>query len=340
MTDITVDLDARRGRHTVTIRGARTDYWQYSAAPVGAQITPTQAPRTLLVVHGFRGDHHGLERVVQELPGVQVIMPDLPGFGTSAPLTDAPHDVPSYGRFIADLMSALKLGPDTVLLGHSFGSIVASHFVAEHPGRVSELILINPIAAPALEGPKGIASKLAEFYYLASARLPARAGNALLRSKTIVHLMSVTMAKTKDKALLRFIHQQHHAYFSLFADRDMLLESFRASVGGTVRQVASQLTLPVLLIAGAQDEIATLPTQHKLMALLPHGQLVVILGVGHLIHYETPGPAAAAITGFLAEHPAAARTPAAQQSAAEDAQSRIPKSEDTEGEGTEGEGTA
>ncbi|MDJ0357963.1 alpha/beta hydrolase [Paenarthrobacter sp. PH39-S1] len=286
----------------MTIRGAEIEYWEYSAAPAAP------GARTLLVVHGFRGDHHGLERVVEALPGLRVIMPDLPGFGTSAPLTDAPHDVPSYNRFLADLMAGLQLGPDTVLLGHSFGSIVASHFVAEHPGSVSELILINPIAAPALEGPKGILSKLAESYYLASARLPARAGNALLRSKTIVHLMSITMAKTKDKALLRFIHQQHYSYFSLFADRGMLLESFRASVGGTVRQVASQLTLPVLLIAGAQDEIATLPTQHKLMTLLPDGQLVVIPGVGHLIHYETPVPAAAAITGFLAAHPIAGGT--------------------------------
>ena len=33
-------------------------------------------------------------------------------------------------------MAALGLGPDTVLLGHSFGSIVASHYVAAHPGTV------------------------------------------------------------------------------------------------------------------------------------------------------------------------------------------------------------
>ncbi|MCY0903757.1 alpha/beta hydrolase [Arthrobacter sp. H14-L1] len=303
MTDITVDLDARRSRHSVTLRGVRIDYWQYSAASVDTQLSTAPAPRTLLVVHGFRGDHHGLERVVEQLPGLRVIMPDLPGFGTSAALIDAPHDVPAYGRFLADFMDALDLGTGTVLLGHSFGSIVTSHFVAEHPGKVRELILINPIAAPALEGPKGILSKLAEFYYLASARLPARAGNALLRSKTIVHLMSVTMAKSKDKALLRFIHQQHHAYFSLFADRDMLLQSFRASVGGTVRQVASQLTLPVLLIAGADDEIATLPTQYKLLELLPDAKLVVISAVGHLIHYETPVPAAGAIAAFLAQQP-------------------------------------
>ncbi|WP_427018005.1 alpha/beta fold hydrolase [Pseudarthrobacter sp. P1] len=284
--------------HTLELDGATVHYWEY------APLVESAGTRTMLVVHGFRGDHHGLERVVQELPGIRIIMPDLPGFGRSEPFRSAPHDVEHYGRFLAAFMAALGLGPDTVLLGHSFGSIVASHFVAADPTRVFPLVLVNPIAAPALEGPKGVLSKLALFYYLASARLPARLGNALLRSKLIVKVMSVAMAKTKDKDLLEFIHDQHNRYFSLFANREMLLESFRASIGGTVRQVAGRLTLPVLLIAGADDEIATLPTQHKLMELLPDAELVVIDGVGHLIHYETPAPAAAAITRFLERHPA------------------------------------
>lgn len=296
--NISVNLSARASQHSVLVRGARVQYWDY------APVQPTPQTRSILVVHGFRGDHHGLERVVEALPQMRLIMPDLPGFGLSAPLTDGPHDLEHYGRFVADMLEALQLGPETVLLGHSFGSIIAGHFAADNPGRISELILVNPIAAPALAGPKGVLSKLAEFYYLASAKLPAAVGNALLRSRIIVHLMSVTMARTKDKELLGFIHAQHHAYFSLFANREMLLESFRASVGGNVRQVAGRLDLPVLLVAGADDEIAPLPSQHKLMELLPNAELAVIADVGHLIHYETPQAAASAITDFLDRHPA------------------------------------
>ncbi|HEV7169039.1 MAG TPA: alpha/beta hydrolase [Micrococcaceae bacterium] len=296
--NISVNLGARASQHSLLLHGASVEYWDY------APVQTTAQTRTILVVHGFRGDHHGLERVVEALPQMRLIMPDLPGFGLSAALPKDPHDVERYGRFVLELIEVLQLGPDTVLLGHSFGSIVASHFAAGHTHRIAELVLVNPIAAPALEGPKAVLSKLAEFYYLASAKLPARAGNALLRSRLIVHLMSVTMAKTKDQELLHFIHAQHHAYFSLFANRDMLLESFRASVGGTVRQVASRLKLPVLLVAGAEDEIAPLADQHKLLPLLPEAELTVIPGVGHLIHYETPQAAAAAITDFLDRHPA------------------------------------
>ncbi|WP_416403147.1 alpha/beta fold hydrolase [Arthrobacter sp. LFS091] len=291
-------LPGRTHASDVDVDGSKIAYWTYE--PVSA----TAATRTILVIHGFRGDHHGLLRVADQLPEMRIIMPDLPAFGSSEPFVGDEHSVERYGRFISSFMAGVGLGPKTVLLGHSFGSIVASHFAAAHPGSIYPLILVNPIAAPALEGPKGIMTKLAVLYYQLSARLPRPLGLAVLRNRAIVRIMSITMAKTKDKNLRRFIHAQHDAYFSAFADRNSLLESFKASVSGNVAEVAERLALPVLLIAGEKDEIATLPNQHKLMKRLPDGTLEVIPDVGHLIHYETPAPAAAAIRTFLEEHPA------------------------------------
>jgi pimeloyl-ACP methyl ester carboxylesterase len=292
------ELAARTRAASVDLDGGRVAYWTYE--PV--RVTPET--RTILVIHGFRGDHHGLLRVADRLPDMRLLMPDLPGFGSSAAFRDGGHSVDRYGRFIGDFMAALGLGPETVLLGHSFGSIIAGHFAAAHPGAVRELILINPIAAPALEGPKGLMTKLAVLYYEAAARLPRGPGLALLRSRLIVRVMSEAMAKTRDKDLRRFVHAQHSAYFSAFASRDSLLEAFKASVGSNVSEVAGELRLPVLLIAGEEDEIALLPDARKLVPLLPDGTLEVIPGVGHLIHYETPEPAAGFIRGFLKDHPA------------------------------------
>lgn len=295
---ISPGLAARAAAATVDLDDATVAYWTYEPARA-AEVT-----RTILVIHGFRGDHHGLLRVADLLPDMRIIMPDLPGFGASPAFRTGEHSVAGYGRFIAEFMAALDLGPDTVLLGHSFGSIVAAHFVATHPGAVTPLILVNPIAAPALGGPKGLMTRLAVLYYRLAARLPSGPGHALLRSPLIVRVMSEAMAKTRDSDLRRFIHGQHHAYFSTFASRESLLESFRASVGSHVAEVADSLALPVLLIAGEKDEIATLADQRQLAALLPDAELKVIPGVGHLIHYETPEPAARHIRSFLEDHPA------------------------------------
>lgn len=294
----TPSLPGRTRMAKISVMGSSVSYWVYE--PVEA---PADAP-TVLAVHGFRGDHHGLLRIADHLPGMRLVMPDLPGFGKSAAFESEPHTVDSYVEFLHGFMAATGLGADTVLLGHSFGSIIASHFVAADPDAVLKLILINPIAAPALEGPKGLLTRLAVIYYQVSARLPERLGLAVLRSPLIVRLMSITMAKTRDPQLRRFIHGQHHSYFSAFANRDALQESFRASVGSNVREVATRLELPVLLVAGEKDEIAVLKDQHLLLGELPHGTLCVIPDVGHLIHYETPEPAAAAIRTFLEEPPA------------------------------------
>lgn len=298
MNRYTPQLDNRAFAKVIEVAGAPTHYWEYPATDSLAE------PRTILVIHGFRGDHHGLERVVEAMPGVRILMPDLPGFGESPAFTDREHSIASYADFVGEFLTALELDSDTVLLGHSFGSIVTSHFVAGQPNRVALLILVNPIAAPALEGPKGVLSKLAQFYYWTAAKLPERAGQAILRSRLIVRIMSVAMAKTRDPELRSFIHAQHLAHFSSFANRSMLLESFKASISGNVKQVASQLNLPTLLVAGEKDDVTALPEQRVLLGLLPEGQLQVINGVGHLIHYETPREAATAIAGFLANHPA------------------------------------
>ncbi|WP_336853810.1 alpha/beta hydrolase [Sinomonas albida] len=289
-------LDVRERRTTVTVLGAETAVFMYEP-----EAGPGAPAPTILAVHGFRGTHHGLLRIVDRLGDVRVIMPDLPGFGVSSPLETAPHDIAGYAEWLGALADELALGPDTVLLGHSFGSIVAAHFVAEHPERFAQLILVNPISTPALEGPKGVLSRLAVGYYRAGASLPEPAGAGLLRHPLIVRLMSEAMAKTRDAGLRRFVHGQHAEHFSSFANRDMLLESFEASVSHTAAEVADRLTLPVLLIAGDRDEVAPLAAVRRFHERLSDSRLTVIPGVGHLIHYETPEPAAQSIRDFLGE---------------------------------------
>jgi pimeloyl-ACP methyl ester carboxylesterase len=275
-------------RREVEVLGGSTAYWVYG---------PDDAETTIIAVHGFRGEHHGLEPVVAHLPDVRVISPDLPGFGETPPLPGRRHDLSTYVQWLNAFAQAVA--PGAVILGHSFGSIVVAAAVA---GGLStpRVILVNPIGAPALEGPRGILTRLAVFYYWAGARLPQRVGDALLRNGVIVRVMSVSMAKTRDADLRRFIHDQHDTYFSRFADRDVLHDAFLASVSHDVREFAPRITQPTLLVAAVRDDITPIEAERHLATLFPDAEIVEIPDVGHLIHYETPAPAAAAITRFLA----------------------------------------
>jgi len=276
----------------VTVDGRTTHYWEYG---------PEDATDTVLAVHGFRGDHHGLETIAAHLVGVRVVVPDLPGFGISDPLPVS--DIDGYVAWLTGFHRALGLGRDTVVLGHSFGSIVTAAAVAA--GLATRLlVLVNPIAAPALQGPRAVGTGIAVGYYRAGALLPRPLGLGLLRNPAIVRAMSVAMLKTRDRDLRRWVHDQHDRYFSAFADRTSVLEAFRTSVTHDVSEYADRIDVPVLLVAAERDDITAVPEQRALAARLRDAELVVVPGVGHLVHYETPGAAADAVLRRMADTPA------------------------------------
>lgn len=292
------ELEIRSSR--IDVDGTPTIFWRYG---------PSDAGRKLLVVHGFRGDHHGLEAIVAKLiehnksqdeaeTKIQIISPDLPGFGSTPPLR-AGHSLDAYRDWLSAF--AEQAAPGAFVLGHSFGSIIASAAVAnglKTPG----LILINPIGAPALSGPRGVMTRLAVGYYWLGKKLPSKMGDSLLRNRLIVRVASGAMAKTKDKELLAFIHDQHNQYFSSFANRATLHEAFITSVSYDVSQFAQDLSVPTLILAAEKDDITSIEKVRELAGQISAVQLIEIPDVGHLIHYEKPLEAAAFISDFVSEH--------------------------------------
>ena len=276
-------------RRDTLVDGVPAAWWEYGEAGTGP---------TLLLVHGFRGDHHGLEPVVSFLPGVHVVAPDLPGFGASAPLPGA-HSIDGYSRWLRAFAAQLGLDERIVVVGHSFGTIVAAKALADGLP-AARAVLLNPIAAPALEGPNALGTRLASLFYRVGAALPEPLGAALLKSRVIARGAGAVLAKTKDPALRRWIHNQHDRYFSGYANRQVVVDAFHASVDHDITEWADRLTLPVHLVAAEHDDITTLDAVRTLRGMLAQGTMAVVPDVGHLVHYEKPREAAeqiAAVAG-------------------------------------------
>ena len=287
-------LDAVQVRpRTADVLGTTTRYWEYG--PVDAELT-------IVAVHGFRGDHHGLESIAAHLcasdPRIRVISPDLPGFGVSEPLRYDVHDISGYSGWLRAFLDRLGLLGTAVVLGHSFGSIVVAAALAGGLA-APRAILINPIASPALSGPNAIGTRLAIFYYWLGSRIPESLGFWVLRWRAVTRGISIFMTKSKDPALRRWVHNQHDRYFGAFATRQVVLDAFRASVSHDVSEYAADIAIPVLLIAAELDDITPVADQHALAAIFADATLRVIPGVGHLIHYEVPAEAAREIDAFV-----------------------------------------
>lgn len=272
-----------------TINGRDVAYWEYNAGK-----TPT-----LLLIHGFRGTHHGLLKIAEQLPNYRLIVPDLPGFGDSEALSNE-HSLDNYVAWLHEFRALVDSAKQSYIVGHSFGTIVVSHYAAAHPASVKKIVLINPIGSPALRNEQRFITQFVILYYWLGRKLPDSAARAWISAKPLTKAMSVTMRKSKNRTIRRYIDSEHYAHYSSFASPRQLAEVFYASVNNDVSQVAKDLRVPTLMIVGDKDALTSLTKQRQLHSQIADAKLVVIKDVGHLTHYETPDQVAKAINEFIA----------------------------------------
>lgn len=275
-----------------------TSAWLYP--PTHVETTSATSHRPILFIHGFRGDHHGMALIAHNLRTHEALVPDLPGFGQTPPLPTTTLN--SYIDFIDELYAQATdyFGTEPVLAGHSFGSILAAHWAANNP-TIPGLVLMNPITISPRDSAGKIATKITELYYHLGRDLPAYLGRSLLSNWLIVRAMSMTMATTNDPGLRKYIHEQHHRYFSTFSDPRTLSDAFDVSMTASVAEVSTRLTMPVLVIAGKRDLIVPIQSTNKFIETLPNARARVFDGVGHLVHYEAAEATARAIEDFTDE---------------------------------------
>jgi pimeloyl-ACP methyl ester carboxylesterase len=279
---------SRAIRHTIRVDGVNSVYYEYPAV-IDSSVT-------LIMVHGYRGNHHGLEAIAAGLSKYRVLIPDLPGFGESEELSDT-HSIEAYSNWLNGFIEALGLEREVHLMGHSFGSLVVGFYATQHsPQSVS---LVNPVSTPALEGPRAALTNLTKIYYLLAAFAPKFAGEWLLRNKISVMVMSIVMAKTKDKELRRWIHNQHISNFSDFASVRVAVEGYEASISTDLSKLAAQIAAPVLIVSATLDDITDIESQRRVSNLYQKLTYKEIQDVGHLVHYEAPAQAAEYISDFL-----------------------------------------
>lgn len=259
---------------SLTVAGSQTSVYAY-----GQNDAPV-----VLAVHGFRGTHFGLEPLAVRLAsrGFRVLAPDLPGAGRSTPLPGT-HDASGYGLWLTELAAALPR--PRVLLGHSLGSVIVGSAIASGAAH-DAAVLINPILESPLSGPKRVATAATRFYYALAERLPPTLGHRLLASRLIAGIGATLMTSTSDRALRRWIRDEHFRQVGAFASRDVVLEAFEASMSTTVSDFGTPFDRPTLLLAADRDPLSATSACAAYAAGLRSGTFHVFPDRGHLLPYE------------------------------------------------------
>jgi len=206
--------------------------------------------------------HHGLGSVKawrEQIPalmneGYRVIAYDRWGYGGS----DARQglDLPTFAADIDDLyrLQVLLGLQQAALVGHSDGGTIALYYAAQHPHLVTCLVSV--------------------------------AAHIYVEPKMEPGILGIQHAFDSDehfRAGLRYAHgTKYEAVFHNWFDGWYQIES----LSWDMRPTLSQLSCPVLVVQGEEDQHATPQQAIDLARAIPQSELWLMPGIGHMVPQE------------------------------------------------------
>jgi len=269
-----------------------------------------------VLLHGFAGDGTTWEPVRQALrrlgPTAAV---DLGGHGRSL-LAANPEDMATASYTMAQCVADLEALAQAqgwaraYWVGYSMGGRAALAYALAHAGRVAGLVLES--ASAGLADPDQRQSRLAQDLQLAQSLVAHRMGP----DTTITNTMQATMLSTMQTFVSQWLAQPMFQGLRRLpppawaAEQAMRLRQNPLGLAASLRGMGTgamtplwerlqALTMPVLLIAGAQDAkflaLAQQMAQHMAPTLC---QQVVVADAGHAPHSEQPQVFAQVLTDW------------------------------------------
>ena len=245
---------------------------------------------TIVLIHGLRGDHHGLSALARglEQKGYPVQNIDLPGSGDQTDI--AKKDLEAYTEWLHELISKFEHKP--YIIAHSMGTIIASHYIEKYPEDVRrKVILLSPIFRT------HHGQRHSNFVYTLTRGalhiLPKRPRYKLLKSKTVSFCISHFL--TADKSQQKQIDQLHYLYSGRFASADSLLVDMEISMKNQTKTPSNK---EVLYVIGNKDRL-TKAVLARTVAADEGAQYMELVGTGHLLNYERPTLVADVVDEFL-----------------------------------------
>jgi len=278
MENLVNNLDAKY----VSVNGVRIRYVLEGKGP------------PVLLLHGFGQFLEGWILNLGPLSeNYQVCALDFPGHGLSEkPRID--YSLPIAVKFVSDFMQALKIERAS-LVGHSIGGLVSLITAINSPEKVDKLVLVD---CAGLTTETSLRKKLVALPGIGEivVRPTTRAGTRQGMRRALYNRDFIT-EKMVDL---------NYRYLKMPGAKEAMLSIIRCGVrlnGPNSQAIAADklqmVSVPTLLIHGAQDQ--SIPLRHSRIAcrLIPEAQLRVIEASGHCPFLEKADEFNEAVLSFL-----------------------------------------
>jgi pimeloyl-ACP methyl ester carboxylesterase len=228
--------------------------------------------------------------------GFRVVAFDRPGFGWSdRPGGGDDADPTAQARLVAAALERMGIGP-AIVLGHSWAGALALALALDHPERVSGLVLAAPVGMP-MPGPITL-----PWYWNLALKPPV----LWLLTHTVGPPVALSFLREAGRRVFQpeepvpgYVETSRAA---LVLRPGTLLANVQDLVGLPQALAAMSprygtLHIPTTVICGSADPIVRPDLQAKPLAkAIPGARLVMLPGVGHMLHYTAPDALAQAVT--------------------------------------------
>ena len=258
-------------------------------------LTAGQGP-TVILLHGYAQTSRMWRPLIPRLADkFTVIAPDLPGIGDS----DIPKDgLDMKNAAIRIHALAKSLGVTKArVVGHDIGLMVAYAYAAQYPSEVEKLIVMDAFL-PGVSGWE-LAYNSPNFWHF---RFNGPTPEALVQGREKIYFAYFwnDLAADKNRSLPEADRQAYIAAYSRPARMHAGWAYFAAwpeTAKDFAQMAQTQLTMPVLSIAGEKGSAAILGPQMKLVAT--NVTIIELKGAGHWIMEERPKETMDALINFL-----------------------------------------
>ena len=235
----------------------------------------------LVLLHGYPATCQLWRHCIPPLAGrFRVYAPDLPGYGRSDKPLDADYDLDFFVRFLLEFYDALGL-ERAGLVAHDIGGMVGLGFVARHPERVTQFVVMD--TAPYVEWPlmNRVVVGLARNPFFARLMM-MRTGFKWALRLLLVHRPAAITAEMADLYLDPWVESP--ATRRLFSQVISLPPARLTEPRENLRRI----TAPTLILWAEKDRIFPTRIARQLQGDIPGAALVTVPDCGHFLQEDQP----------------------------------------------------
>jgi pimeloyl-ACP methyl ester carboxylesterase len=262
------------------------------------EVGPVDAPVTLVFAHGFclrmGAFHFQRTRLAEKWgPRVRMVFYDQRGHGLSGEADPETYTLTQLGQDLESVLKKVAPHGVIVLVGHSMGGMTVLSHARQYPEQYGRMIVGAALISTAAEGvTRSPLGEILKNPAVEALRFTARSAPKLMHrgrnvSRSLIGPI-LRAASFSDLQVSRSLDAFSRRMMNGTPIATLVGFLYALEVHDETAGLWTLLRIPTLIACGDHDLITPDEYSRKMAASLPHSELVIVTGAGHLALLDKP----------------------------------------------------